>query len=49
LLPIAPRVADKPGLPASALDSLAALNGDIDDGPLKQALERLLEHHRRPR
>jgi Protein of unknown function (DUF721). len=49
LLPIAPRVADKPGLPATALDSLAALNGDIDDGPLKQALARLLEHHLRPR
>jgi hypothetical protein len=37
----------KPGLPASALDSLAALNGGIEDGPLKQALDRLLSHHRK--
>ncbi len=40
----APHV-DKPGLPAAALDSLAQLNTDIEDGPLKQALDRLLRHH----
>lgn len=36
----------KPGLPAAALDSLAQLGKDIDEGPLKQALGRLLRHHR---
>lgn len=36
---------DKPGVPAAALDSLAHLNADIEDGPLKEALTRLLRHH----
>jgi hypothetical protein len=40
----APHV-DKPGLPAAALDSLAQLNTEIEEGPLKQALGRLLRHH----
>jgi hypothetical protein len=38
----------KAGLPASALASLAQLGDDIDEGPLKQALGRLLRHHRQP-
>lgn len=38
---------EKPGVPVSALDGLAALNASIEDGPLKQALDRLLRHHRR--
>jgi hypothetical protein len=46
LLPPTPHVVAKPGLPASALDSLATLNGGIEDGPLKQALDQLLQHHR---
>lgn len=37
--------ADKPGLPAAALDSLAQLDAEIEEGPLKQALDRLLRHH----
>lgn len=37
--------ADKAGLPATALDGLAHLNADIEDGPLKEALTRLLRHH----
>lgn len=36
----------KAGLPASALDSLAQLNDSVADGPLKQALDHLLQHHR---
>ena len=36
----------KHGLPASALNGLANLNASIEDGPLKDALERLLRHHR---
>ncbi len=45
---VAPPVADKPGLPAAALTSLAQLNTEIGDGPLKQALSRLLSHHTKP-
>ena len=48
LLPTLPVVVDKPGLPASALTSLAQLNTEIEDGPLKQALSQLLSHHRKP-
>lgn len=48
LLASAPPPLAKPGLPASALDSLAQLGEDIAEGPLKQALGRLLQHHRRP-
>jgi hypothetical protein len=36
---------DKTGVPASALDGLAHLNADLEDGPLKEALTRLLRHH----
>jgi hypothetical protein len=35
------------GLPSSALEGLAHLNAEIEDGPLKQALDRLLRHHRK--
>ncbi len=36
---------DKAGLPPAALDGLAHLNAGIEDGPLKDALTRLLRHH----
>ena len=36
---------EKTGLPPAALDGLAHLNADIEDGPLKEALSRLLRHH----
>lgn len=48
LLATAPPPLAKPGLPPAALDSLAQLSDDIDEGPLKQALGRLLRHHRQP-
>lgn len=38
---------DKPGVPPAALDGLAHLNAEIEDGPLKDALSRLLRHHQR--
>ena len=37
---------EKTGLPPAALDGLAHLNAEIEDGPLKDALEHLLRHHR---
>lgn len=37
---------EKTGVPSSALDGLAHLNAEIEDGPLKEALGRLLRHHR---
>jgi hypothetical protein len=37
---------DKPGVPPAALDGLAHLNEEIEAGPLKDALTRLLRHHR---
>lgn len=37
----------KAGIPAAGLASLAALDHDIEAGPLKDALDRLLTHHRR--
>lgn len=37
----------KAGLPATALDGLAHLNAEIEDGPLKDALSHLLQHHRK--
>ncbi|MEW6590565.1 MAG: DUF721 domain-containing protein [Pseudomonadota bacterium] len=40
---------EKAGLPAAALEGLAQLNTDLEDGPLKEALGRLLRHHRGPR
>ena len=45
--PTPPVVVDKPGLPATALTSLAQLNTEIENGPLKDALSRLLSHHRK--
>jgi hypothetical protein len=36
----------KPGVPPAALEGLAHLNAEIADGPLKEALGRLLRHHR---
>ena len=36
---------EKTGLPPAALDGLAHLSADIEDGPLKEALTRLLRHH----
>jgi len=38
---------EKRGLPATALDNLAHLNAEIEDGPLKDALSHLLQHHRK--
>ncbi|MDT3707047.1 MAG: DciA family protein [Thiobacillus sp.] len=38
---------EKAGLPPAALDGLAHLNAEIEDGPLKEALDRLLRHHRK--
>ncbi len=45
---LAPYVAphEKAGLPPTALDGLARLEAGIGDGPLKEALARLLRHHR---
>jgi hypothetical protein len=37
---------EKAGLPSVALDGLAHLNAEIEEGPLKEALDRLLRHHR---
>ncbi|MBW8306313.1 MAG: DUF721 domain-containing protein [Thiobacillus sp.] len=37
---------EKHGLPPAALDELAHLNTEIEDGPLKEALDQLLRHHR---
>jgi len=37
---------EKHGLPPAALDGLAHLNAEIEEGPLKEALDRLLRHHR---
>lgn len=36
---------EKHGVPAAALDGLAQLGAGIEDGPLKDALDRLLRHH----
>lgn len=38
---------EKTGLPPAALDGLAHLNAEIEEGPLKEALDRLLRHHRK--
>jgi hypothetical protein len=32
-------------VPPAALEGLAHLNAEIEDGPLKEALDRLLRHH----
>ena len=39
---------EKNGLPPAALDELAHLNAEIEAGPLKDALDKLLRHHRQP-
>ena len=39
---------EKTGLPPAALEGLALLGADIDEGPLKDALTRLLRHHAPP-
>lgn len=46
LLPRYTHPVEKTGLPPAALDGLAHLNAEIEDGPLKDALDRLLRHHR---
>ena len=46
LAPYTPPV-NKAGLPDSALNDLARLETGIEDGPLKDALARLLDHHRK--
>ena len=38
---------EKTGVPPAALDQLARLNTEIEDGPLKEALGRLLRHHKK--
>jgi hypothetical protein len=38
---------EKQGLPAAALDELGHLNAAIEDGPLKDAIGRMLQHHRK--
>ena len=47
LLPRYVHPVQKPGVPSSALQGLAHLNAEIEDGPLKDALDRLLRHHRK--
>jgi hypothetical protein len=37
----------KTGVPPAALDGLAKLNAEIEAGPLKDALDHLLRHHRK--
>ena len=36
---------EKTGVPPAALEGLAQLNTEIEEGPLKDALVRLLRHH----
>jgi hypothetical protein len=38
---------EKTGVPPAALDGLAHLSTEIEEGPLKEALDRLLRHHRK--
>jgi hypothetical protein len=38
---------EKHGLPPAALEGLAHLNAEIEEGPLKEALDNLLRHHRK--
>ncbi len=37
---------EKAGVPPAALEGLAHLNAEIEAGPLKDALDKLLRHHR---
>ena len=48
LLPRYVHPVEKTGLPPTALEGLANLNTDIEEGPLKDALTRLLRHHAPP-
>ena len=48
LLPRYVHPVEKTGLPPAALDGLAHLNTEIEEGPLKDALTRLLRHHAPP-
>ena len=48
LLPRYVHPVEKAGLPATALEGLAHLSTDIEEGPLKDALTRLLRHHTPP-
>lgn len=48
LLPRYVHPTEKTGLPPNALQGLATLNATIEDGPLKDALDRLLQHHQQP-
>ena len=48
LLPRYVHPVEKAGLPAAALDGLAHLSTDIEEGPLKDALTKLLRHHAPP-
>ena len=48
LLPRYVHPVEKTGLPPAALDGLAHLNTDIEEGPLKDAITRLLRHHAPP-
>lgn len=45
LLPRYVHPVEKTGLPDTALTGLAGLSATIEDGPLKEALNRLLRHH----
>lgn len=47
LLPRYVHPVEKTGLPASALTGLSHLNAVIEEGPLKDALDKLLRHHQK--
>ena len=47
LLPRYIHPVEKRGLPPAALEGLAHLNAEIEEGPLKEALDNLLRHHRK--
>ena len=47
LLPRYVHPVEKAGLPATALAGLSHLNSTIEDGPLKDALDKLLRHHQK--
>ena len=38
---------EKTGLPPAALNELTHLTTEIEEGPLKEAIDRLLRHHRK--
>ena len=46
-MPRAPAPRLKPPVPAAAVRSIDSLAGAVDDGPLRQALQRLAARHRR--